>query len=168
MGVKRLTAEHVEPPRHQDTEKAGKQKGSGEVFFMSSLNSVSWCLGGRGPLCVLQFALCVLTCSSLACRRPPPLKPYTAYVVNHQSATLAAVNLANFHVTASLPVAPQPERVLERPGARQLYVVSATGKISVAAFPHLHLVSTLDVGKSAEDLAFSPDGRTAYVLDTAD
>ena len=98
----------------------------------------------------------------------PPLTPYTAYVVNHQSATLAAVNLADFHVTASLPVSPQPERVLVRPRARQLYVVSAPGKISVAAFPHLHLVTTLDVGRSAKDLAFSPDGRAAYVLDPAD
>ena len=113
-------------------------------------------------------ALCLLTFSSLACRRPPPLKPYTAYVVNHQSATLAAVNLADFHVTASLPVTSEPERVLVRPGARQLYVVSATGKISVAAFPHLHLVTTLDVGRSAKDLAFSPDGRAAYVLNPAD
>jgi DNA-binding beta-propeller fold protein YncE len=89
-------------------------------------------------------------------------------VVNHQSATLAAVNLANFHVTASLPLTPEPERVLVRPGARQLYVLSATGKISVAAFPHLHLVTTLDVGRSARDLTFSPDGRTAYVLNPAD
>jgi DNA-binding beta-propeller fold protein YncE len=88
--------------------------------------------------------------------------------VNHESATLAAVNLASFHVTASLPVSPQPERVLVRPRARQLYVVSAPGKISVAAFPRLHLVTTLDVGRSAKDLAFSPDGRTAYVLDPAD
>jgi YVTN family beta-propeller protein len=114
------------------------------------------------------LALCLLICSSLACRRPPPLKPYVAYVVNHQSATLAAVNLAEFHVTASLPVASAPERVLVRPRARQLHVVSATGKISVAAFPHLHLVTTLDVGRSAKDLAFSPDGRAAYVLNPAD
>ena len=34
-------------------------------------------------------------------------------------------------------------------------VVSSPGKISVATFPHLHLVTTLDVGKSARDLAFS-------------
>jgi YVTN family beta-propeller protein len=88
--------------------------------------------------------------------------------VNHQSATLAAVNLADFRVTASLPVTPEPERVLARPGARQLYVVSAPGKISVAAFPHLHLVTTLEVGSSAKDLAFSPDGRTAYILNPAD
>jgi YVTN family beta-propeller protein len=116
----------------------------------------------------LVTALCLLICSSPNCRRLVPLKPYTAYVVNHQSATLVAVNLAEFRVTASLPVAPEPEKVLVRPGARQLYVVSATGKIIVAAFPQLHLVTTLDVGRSARDLAFSSDGRTAYVLDAAD
>src|SRR5208282_6423276 len=116
----------------------------------------------------LGLILATLGSISVACRRPAPLTPYTAYVVNHQSATLAAVNLADFHVTASLAVSPQPERVLLRPRTRQLYVVSATGKISVAAFPHLHLVTTLDVGKSARDLAFSPDGRAAYALDPAD
>src|SRR5271157_4779189 len=68
--------------------------------------------------CLLITALCLLTCSSLACRRQHPLTPYTAYVVNHQSATLAAVNLADFRVIASLPVTPEPERVLVRPGAR--------------------------------------------------
>lgn len=109
-----------------------------------------------------------MTCSSLACRRPPPLKPYTAYVVDHQSATLAAVNLADFQVIASLPVSPQPERVVARPGARQLYVVSALGKIGVAAYPHLHLVTTLDVGRSAKDLNFSPNGHAAYVLNPMD
>jgi len=116
----------------------------------------------------LLAALCLLTCFSVSCRRPPPLTPYTAYVVNQQSATLVAVNLADFHVTASLPVSTQPERVLVCPGARQLYVVSATGKISIAAFPHLRRVATIEVGRSAKDLAFSPDGRAAYVLDAAD
>ena len=99
---------------------------------------------------------------------PHPLIPYVAYVVNHQSATLAAVNLADFHVTAALPVAAQPDRVLLRPGARQLYVVSGPGKTTVAAFPQLRLVSTLDVGKSARDLQFSPDGRAAYLLNPVD
>jgi len=88
--------------------------------------------------------------------------------VDHQSATLAAVNLADFQVIASLPVSPQPERVVARPGARQLYVVSALGKIGVAAYPHLHLVTTLDVGRSAKDLNFSPDGHAAYVLNPMD
>jgi YVTN family beta-propeller protein len=88
--------------------------------------------------------------------------------VNSQSATLVAVNLSDFHVTASLAVSTEPQRVLLRPGARQLFVVSATGKISVAAFPHLQMVTTLDIGKSAKDLAFSPDGSAAYVLDPAD
>jgi YVTN family beta-propeller protein len=109
-----------------------------------------------------------MICSFLACRRHTKLTPYIAYVVNNQSATLVAVGLADFRVVASLPVAPQPERVLLRPHARQLYVVSSKGKISVAAFPHLHLVATLDVGHSAKDLAFSPDGRTAYLLNPSD
>jgi YVTN family beta-propeller protein len=114
------------------------------------------------------LALGLLICGAPACRRQVPLKPYTAYVVNHAGATLAAVNLATFRVTASLPVAPQPERVVVRPGARQLYVVSGTGKISVVVYPRLRLVATLDVGRSAKDLAFSADGRFAYVLNPAD
>ena len=93
------------------------------------------------------------------------MKPYTAFVLNRQSATLAAVNLADFHVTASLPVTSAPERVVLRPGTHQLYVVSSTGKICVAAFPHPHIVATIDIGRSAHGLAFSRDGRTAYVLD---
>ena len=113
------------------------------------------------------IVLCLVACISISCRHRTRLTPYIAFVVNNQSATLAAVNLADFHVTASLPVSPQPERVLSRPHAHQLYVVSATGEISVAAFPHLHLVSTVDVGASAKDPAFSPDGRTAYVLNPA-
>jgi len=133
----------------------------------SKSNLVSWCLAGKRSFCVLPFALCLLTCSSVTCRRPPPLEPYTAYVVNQQSATLVAVNLADFRVTASLPLSPEPQQVLVRPSARQLYVVSASGKISVVAFPHLRLITTLDVGRSAKDLAFSPDGRAAYVLNPA-
>ena len=159
------------------TSKSKDENRNGEIrnsraIFRASIFEFQSLLAHHSSLithhCALLAALCLLTCSSLACRRPSPLTPYTAYVVNHQSATLAAVNLADFHVTASLPVSPQPERVLVRPGARQLYVVSATGKISVAAFPHLHLVTTLDVGRSAKDLAFSPDGRAAYVLNPAD
>jgi YVTN family beta-propeller protein len=117
---------------------------------------------------LLGLLLCAVGAFSFGCRRQHPLIPYVAYVVNRQSATLAAVNLADFHVTAALPVAAQPDRVLLRPGARQLYVVSGPGKLTVAAFPQLRLVSTLDVGKSARDLQFSPDGRAAYLLNPVD
>src|ERR1019366_3421874 len=85
-----------------------------------------------------------------------------------QSATLVAVNLADFHVTAGLPVTPLSERVLVRPHARQLYVVARSGKITIAAFPHLQFVAALNLGRSAHDLVFSADGRTAYVLDPLD
>ncbi len=116
----------------------------------------------------LLLALCLIASASAACRRQHPLHPYAAYVVNHDSATLAAVNLADFHVTAALQVAPQPERVLARPLARQLYVVAAPGKISVASYPRLRLVATLVVGRSAAHLEFAQDGRSAYLLDPAD
>ena len=119
---------------------------------------------GRWGSILLPICLSAYLPLSVACHHPIPLKPYTAYVVNRQSATLAAVNLATFKVTGSLPLSPQPERVLPRPHARQLYVVSSTGKIDVATYPHLQLVATLAVGKSAKDLVFAPDGRTAYVL----
>ena len=106
--------------------------------------------------------------TSVSCRRQHPLAPYTAYVVNHESATLAAVNLRDFRVTAALPVPPQPEHVLVRPGSRQLYVVSGTGKITIAAFPQLRVIAAVDVGRSAAGFTFSPDGRAAYALDPAD
>jgi YVTN family beta-propeller protein len=109
-----------------------------------------------------------LTVLSLGCRRQHPLAPYIAYVLNQQSATLAAVNLADFRVTGTLPLVTQPERVLIRPGSHQLFVVSQLGKISVVEFPDLHRLSTLDVGASARDLQFSADGHSAYVLDPAD
>ncbi len=139
-------------------------------MFANKRRAGRWASGQMGRWGLFLLPICLSAClpALVACRRPAPLQPYTAYVVNHQSATLAAVNLADFHVTAALPVSPQPERVLVRPGARQLYVVSAAGKITVAAFPHLHLVTTLDVGNSAKDLAFSPDGHAAYVLSPAD
>ena len=112
--------------------------------------------------------ICMVLTFSFACRRQHPLNPYVAYVVNQESATLAAVNLADFHVTASLAVSPQPERVLVRPHSKQVYVVSALGKITVAAIPRLRNITTLDIGRSARDLQFSPNGHAAYVLDPAD
>ncbi len=129
-----------------------------------------WAVGqaGRWRLFLLSICLSAYLPALVACRRGVPLKPYIAYVVDHQNATLAAVNLADFHVTASVPVTPQPERVVAVPGARCLYVVSAKGKISVVAFPLLRVVTTLDVGKGAKDLVFAPDGRSAYLLDPED
>jgi DNA-binding beta-propeller fold protein YncE len=46
--------------------------------------------------------------------------------------------------------------------------MSDSGKISVVGFPRLRVLTTLDLGRSAQDMEFSPDGRTAYVLDPAD
>lgn len=123
----------------------------------------------RGITAFCPWALLLFAAAAIlpGCHRSAPLKPYVAYVLNRQSATLAAVNLAEFRVTAVLPIAPEPEHVLARPGARELYITSARGKITVAAYPHLQSVATIDVGRSASQSAFAPDGRSAYVLDPA-
>jgi hypothetical protein len=133
---------------------------------MISLNLVSW--RRLVPYSLGDLALCLLTCSSLACRRQHPLNPYIAYVVNHQSATLAAVNLADFHVTASLPVSPQPERVLVRPRAGNFTWYQPPARSALRLSPTSSLSPRWMWVRSARDLAFSPDGRTAYVLDPAD
>ena len=78
------------------------------------------------------------------------------------------MNLADFHVTASLPVTPQPERVLVRPRTRQLYVVSATGKISMAAFPRLHLVATLMWAGAPKTWRFHPTAAPRTSSNPAD
>ncbi len=115
------------------------------------------------PLSVL-FLLATAAC--LRRRAPAPL-PYTAFVVNHQSATVAAVDLAKLQVVKLITVAPQPERAVPRPQSRELWVVSASGKISVITYPQLEVVKTLTLGASARDLSFSRDGRRAFVLNPA-
>lgn len=118
-------------------------------------------------------AICLAILSGLALflsachRRPSPPGPYLAFVVNSQSATLAAVDLARLRLAASLPVAPGSERVLVRPQSRDLWVVSNSGGVTVVEFPALRTVATPRLGRAIEDFAFSPDGRQAYFLDPA-
>ena len=126
--------------------------------------------GSRNALASSLLALLMAPLGGLwtACHsRPAPPVSYRAFVVNNQSSTLAAVDLATFHVIASLPTAPLPDRVLVRPRSQELYVVSPFGKITVVTYPHPRVTRTLNVGRGAGNI-FSPDGRTAYVLDPTD
>jgi YVTN family beta-propeller protein len=102
----------------------------------------------------------------LAChRQAEPPKPYLAFVANEESNTVAAVDLADFHVVASIPVAAKPAQLVVRPHHRELWAVSALGTMSVIGFPALRVTQTLRVGSSARDLVFAPDGDHTYVLD---
>ncbi len=167
-----ITGKHCKPKRFAGYFSEGPQPHSGKTvrrvngkitMSLPSRNRLGKTCRSAWPLALLLLAL-----SSLSCHRARPLAPYTAYVVDYQSGTLTAVNLAQLRATSALAVAPHPVRVLERPGARQLYVVSEEGKISVTAFPNLKILTTLDVGRSAKDLVFSGDGRFAYLLDPVD
>ncbi len=111
----------------------------------------------------LSFLLLLGTPACFKQRAPLP-PPYTAFVVNNHSATVAAVDMAKFQVVKLIAVAPQPERAVARPHSRELWVVSASGKISIVAYPELQVVKTLTIGTSARDLAFSADGRHTFVL----
>ena len=107
----------------------------------------------------------VILCLSACHRQAEPPKPYLAFVANEDSNTVAAVNLADFHVMASIPVAAKPEQLAVRPHYYELWAVSALGTISVIGFPTLRVVETLRTGTSARDLIFAPNGDHTYVLD---
>ncbi|MGB7590888.1 MAG: hypothetical protein WBO19_06575, partial [Terriglobia bacterium] len=121
--------------------------------------------------CIPRLLAVVLVCfavfSSGCRRRPAPPKAYAAFVVNNQSSTLAEVNLAKFRVLATVAVAARPERVLVRPQREELWVVSASGEISVVEFPGLRVVRKLRIGEGARDLAFSLHGQRAFILEPA-
>jgi len=99
-----------------------------------------------------------------ACRGRPAPKPRLAFVANRQSDSVAAVDLANFRLTATIPVAPSPEQLTVRPGSHEVWVTSASGTISVVSFPEMAVLESVRVGPSARSLVFSADGRRAFVL----
>ena len=111
-------------------------------------------------------ALSILVfCLSACYPQAEPPKPYLAFVANEDSNTVAAVNLADFHVVASIPVGAKPEQLAVRPHHQELWAVSALGTISVIDFPALRVVQTLRIGSSASNLIFAPNGDQTYVLD---
>jgi DNA-binding beta-propeller fold protein YncE len=103
------------------------------------------------------------------CKRssPVPPQPYLAFVANSQGNSVAAVDLTSLQVVGSIPVPATPIQLAARPGARELYVLSASGVLTVIGFPGLRITHTLRIGGSAAGLVLAPDGRNAYVLDPA-
>jgi DNA-binding beta-propeller fold protein YncE len=115
------------------------------------------------------FAASVAMLGGLAggCKRPAPvaLRPALAFVANQQGNSVAVVDLGSLQAIESIPVPSAPVELAARPHSREIYVVSASGSVSVIAFPELRVTKTYRVGKSASNLAFAPDGRRAYSLD---
>ena len=113
--------------------------------------------------------IAALTGATCSCggKRPGPPRPYMAFVASEASGTLAVVNLASFQVTDSIPVAPTPIEVTARPGARELYVLSRSGVITIIPFPELRPAATLRVGSRAGHLVFTSGGKLAAAADNA-
>jgi YVTN family beta-propeller protein len=112
----------------------------------------------------LMIGLALLALAACHQKEPPP-RPYLAFAVNNQSQSVAVVDLAAPRVIRSIPVEPLPEKAMQRPGHKEIYVTSQSGKLSVIEFPALTVAHTIDVGQSAGDVTFSPDGDHAYVLE---
>jgi YVTN family beta-propeller protein len=98
---------------------------------------------------------------------PPPQQPYLAFVAAEESNTVAVVNLATFRLTASIAVPPRPVQLVRSPRARELYVLSASGKVSVISYPDLRVAATVPVGRSATAMALAPDGGLLAVVEGA-
>lgn len=127
------------------------------------LSRVRWlCRSRRADILArAPVLLGVLAVLGSCTRRPPPPRPYLAFVANEVSNTLAVVNLASFQMIASIPVAPEPVRVLARPHARELFVLSRSGTVSVITYPELRVTASIRIGSPAANLVMSADGRLA-------
>jgi len=110
------------------------------------------------------LALCLAACHRYAA----PPSPYVAFVANHGSNSVAAVDLASFRVMRGIPVAPGPEQLAVRPLSQEVYATGDSGSVDIILFPDLRVVKTLHVGASARDVVFTPNGRYAFVLDPSE
>lgn len=103
-----------------------------------------------------------------ACKRAmAPPKPYLALVACRGSGTIAVVNLARFRIARLIPVGFPPEKLVQRPSAQEVFVTSGDGSLAVVRFPSFAASRVLKAGQAdagPASLAFSPDGRLAYVL----
>ncbi|HEY6293988.1 MAG TPA: YncE family protein [Terriglobia bacterium] len=67
-------------------------------------------------------------------------------------------------MTASIPVAPGPVQVIARSGARELFVLSQSGILSIISYPELKVVAAVSIGRvgsTAANLVLTGDGRLA-------
>ncbi len=115
---------------------------------------------------VLAASVVAATFLSWACRRQAGVqtRPYVAFVADQQGNTVAAADLDSLQMVASIPVPASPQQLGVRPRSHELYVVSASGRLSVITFPDLRVSREFRIGQTASSLVFSPDGRRAYLL----
>jgi len=124
---------------------------------------------GSSSLIVHHFLFPLLALSLTACHRyAEPPSPYVAFVANHGSNSVAAVDLASFRVMTGIRVAPGPEQVAVRPLSQEIYATGDSGSVDIILFPDLRVAKTIHVGASARDVVFTPNGRYAFVLDPSD
>jgi YVTN family beta-propeller protein len=103
-----------------------------------------------------------------------------AYLTEPNNDALLVLDTATGRLLASIGVGSDPSGLALSPDGSQVWVVdttlsspggllptgsSGTGSVSVVSTSTDGVIGTVDVGDGPIDVAFSPDGRTAYVTD---
>jgi len=96
----------------------------------------------RGAWLPLAAVFLLANCSN---RPPQPPRPYTAWVANSVSGTVAVVDLQEMRILTSIAV-PRPIEAKVRPENQEVWVLSATGTASVIGYPELRVLRKVFIG----------------------
>ena len=121
---------------------------------------------------IRAFALCALSCSTVACRRngfpdvPPGYREY-AYISNGQSNTVTVLDLVYLRQDRTLQVGTGPTALAVNPARNEIYVVnSKSSTISVIDAEHNRIVATIPVHRLPHSVTVDPSGQRAYVANS--
>lgn len=91
----------------------------------------------------------------------------TLFVTNTKSNSISVIDTNTFEVVATIPLGPgKPNRVVFHPDGRTAWVVyDKSHDLGVVDAEARKLVRRLRIGGNPYNLAFTPDGRSLYVLD---
>jgi YVTN family beta-propeller protein len=120
----------------------------------------------RATPLAISIVLALLNLGACTKKLLPP-KPYLAFVANHDSNTVAVVNLATLRLVRSLSVPPGPAQEAARPSAEELYVLSDSGSVTIIGEADLQTKGVVAVGAGAANLTMADDGSRAAVTNAA-
>lgn len=96
-----------------------------------------------------------------------PAAAATLYITNTKSGSISIIDTNTFEVTGTIPVGQgKPNRVVFHPDGKLAWVVyDKSHDLGVIDADAKKLVRRVKIGGNPYNLAFSPDGRSLYVLD---
>ncbi|MFZ6743694.1 YncE family protein [Undibacterium sp. JH2W] len=89
------------------------------------------------------------------------------WVSQPQVHEVALVDTHNWQVKTQVPVPGHPGQMALRPGAQQVWVLTDEG-VAVLAADSAQVLATIQTGQGKHTIAFSDDGKSAFVSNSAD